>query len=205
MEPAYVAGTGAGEYAAACVAGMIGLADGLRLADAFQTLMDSLPPGSGAPSLPVGSVLEAFDRATLKIAIAPPRIAFASSVGGEIMGSDAVEPQYWRRQVRASFRSSEAISVLHARGARVFLVAGPEWSEAATVSTAFPEPTLVLNSLQTGESDWSAMLKSLKTLYLAGVCVDWVGFDRDYARSKIEAPTYPFQRQDLRPAGLGAP
>ena len=35
--PAYVAGSGAGEYAAACAAGMIGLADGLRLADAFET------------------------------------------------------------------------------------------------------------------------------------------------------------------------
>jgi hypothetical protein len=50
---------------------------------------------------------------------------------------------------------------------------------------------LVLDSLQAGESDWSARLKSLKILYLGGVRVDSVGFDRDYARSKIEAPTYP--------------
>ena len=156
--------------------------------------MESLPADLGGAPPPVGSLLDAFDRATLKIAIAPPRIAFASSVSGQILGSDAVEIRYWRRQDRAYFRFSEAISALHAQGTRVFPVAGPESAEAAIVSTGFPEPTLVLDSLQAGEWDWSAMLKSLKMLYLGGVRVDWVGFDRDYARSKIEAPTYPFQR-----------
>jgi hypothetical protein len=64
---------------------------------------------------------------------------------------------------------------------------------------------LVLNSLPAGESDWSATLKSLETFYLGDVRVDWVGFDRDYARSKIEARTYPFQRRDHLPAGFAAP
>jgi acyl transferase domain-containing protein len=71
--------------------------------------MESLPADPGGAPPPVGSLLDAFDRATLKIAIAPPRIAFASSVSGQILGSDAVEIRYWRRQNRASFRFSEAI------------------------------------------------------------------------------------------------
>ena len=30
---------------------------------------------------------------------------------------------------------------------------------------------------------------------MRGVKVDWSGFDRDYPRSKVVLPTYPFQRQ----------
>ncbi|WP_226594858.1 polyketide synthase dehydratase domain-containing protein, partial [Microseira wollei] len=36
---------------------------------------------------------------------------------------------------------------------------------------------------------------SLGQLYVAGVKVDWAGFDRDYLRTKVALPTYPFQRQ----------
>ena len=39
------------------------------------------------------------------------------------------------------------------------------------------------------------MLWSLAKLYVQGVKVDWVGFDRDYQRQKVTLPTYLFQRQ----------
>jgi acyl transferase domain-containing protein len=39
------------------------------------------------------------------------------------------------------------------------------------------------------------MLESLAALYTMGVPVDWLSFDRDYPRSRVALPTYPFQRQ----------
>jgi SAM-dependent methyltransferase len=39
------------------------------------------------------------------------------------------------------------------------------------------------------------MLESLGSLYQEGANVDWVGFDRDYQRRIVKAPTYPFQRR----------
>jgi myxalamid-type polyketide synthase MxaB len=40
------------------------------------------------------------------------------------------------------------------------------------------------------------MLESLAELYVQGIRVDWLSFDRDYSRSKVSGlPTYPFQRQ----------
>jgi acyl transferase domain-containing protein len=162
-------------------------------------LMRSRPDGiaarrfRGAPP-PVGSLLDAFDRATLKIAIAPPRIAFASVSAVKSWARTRSRSVIGGGRTALLSGFLKPFSALHPQGTRVFLVAGPESAEAAIVSNSFPEPTLVLDSLQAGESDWSAMLKSLKMLYLGGVRVDSVGFDRDYARSKIEAPTYPFRR-----------
>jgi acyl transferase domain-containing protein len=45
------------------------------------------------------------------------------------------------------------------------------------------------------KSDWPTLLKNLARLYVSGVEVDWVGFDRDYRRYPLVLPTYPFQRQ----------
>ena len=44
-------------------------------------------------------------------------------------------------------------------------------------------------------SDWKGVLENLAHLYVNGVQVDWVGFDREYRRQPLVLPTYPFQRQ----------
>jgi surfactin synthase thioesterase subunit/acyl carrier protein len=51
-----------------------------------------------------------------------------------------------------------------------------------------------LPSLRPGVEDGQQMLQSLAQLYVAGVAVDWSGFDRDCGRRKVVLPTYPFQR-----------
>jgi acyl transferase domain-containing protein len=139
--------------------------------------------------------LGAFDPATRKATITPSSVLFASGVTGRIMAQGPLDRHYWQRHARAPVRFREAAVALHARGARVFLVAGPE-SPSAPILSDVAESVLVLSSLRAVESDWLTMLNSLKRLYLTGAHVDWVGFDRDYTRSKIEAPTYPFQRHD---------
>ena len=52
----------------------------------------------------------------------------------------------------------------------------------------------VILTLLPGVDEWDALLTELAGLYVAGVPVDWDGFDRDYPRHKVSVPTYPFQR-----------
>src|SRR5690606_2933615 len=54
---------------------------------------------------------------------------------------------------------------------------------------------LWLPTLREGKNDWNIALESLARLWVAGVPVDWQGYDRAYPRRKTHAPTYPFERQ----------
>ncbi|NEQ84924.1 MAG: hypothetical protein F6K26_33715 [Moorea sp. SIO2I5] len=57
------------------------------------------------------------------------------------------------------------------------------------------EKKLWLPSLRSGKPDWLQMLQSLGQLYVRAIKIDWLGFDRDYFRNKLELPTYPWQRK----------
>jgi len=137
-----------------------------------------------------------LDRTSATVPFEQPRIPFASGLTGRIMGQGDFTRHYWRQQSHAEVRFDEAVGSLLARGARVFLVAGPEVPRPSIPAPGLPESAVLLGSLRRGEPDWRQMLDCLEALYLSGVGVDWAGFDRDYARSKVEAPTYPFQHRD---------
>ena len=49
--------------------------------------------------------------------------------------------------------------------------------------------------LHPSEAEWPRLLKTLGTLYVKGVGVDWAAFDAPYQRCRADLPTYPFQRQ----------
>jgi acyl transferase domain-containing protein/acyl carrier protein len=44
-------------------------------------------------------------------------------------------------------------------------------------------------------TSWRELLESVAALEVAGVAIDWAGFDRDYPRRKVALPTYPFQKE----------
>jgi pimeloyl-ACP methyl ester carboxylesterase/acyl carrier protein len=50
-------------------------------------------------------------------------------------------------------------------------------------------------SLGSSADDWQVLLNTLAELYVSGVEIDWIGFDRGYLRRRVALPTYPFQRQ----------
>ena len=63
--------------------------------------------------------------------------------------------------------------------------------------TAIPEDTVTyyLPSLRESQDDWQQILATLSELYVRGVEVDWVEFNRGYQQRKVVLPTYPFQRE----------
>ncbi len=88
------------------------------------------------------------------------------------------------------------METLHQEGYSVFLEIGPKPTLLGMGRQCLPEDAGIwLPSLRPGQEDWQQMLQSLAELYVHGVKVDWLGFDKDYSRSKVVLPTYPFQRQ----------
>jgi acyl transferase domain-containing protein/acyl carrier protein/SAM-dependent methyltransferase len=45
------------------------------------------------------------------------------------------------------------------------------------------------------ENEYSLLLNAVANLYVNGVDIDWVAFDRNYPRRRVALPTYPFQRR----------
>src|SRR5262249_48905230 len=82
------------------------------------------------------------------------------------------------------------------QGYRVFVDVGPQPTLLGLGRQCVRgEGNLWLPSLRQGHADWQQLLQSLGELYVHGVKVDWQGFDHNYPRRRVTAPTYPFQRQ----------
>ena len=146
------------------------------------------------------ALLPQFGETAGQIDYQKPRIGLVSSVTGRLAGEEITQAQYWCRQIRRPVRFMAALETLHARGYQLFVEIGPE-----PILLAFGRQCIRddhcqwLPSLRAKRSDWTQMAATLRELYLAGVPVDWRGFDRDYRRQLVTVPTYPFQRQRIVP------
>jgi acyl transferase domain-containing protein len=82
-------------------------------------------------------------------------------------------------------------------GSEILLEIGPAPLRRDIFAGPDSGSVLWLPSLEADSLNWDRVLRSLGELYVRGAPVDWIGFDRDYARRRIQAPTYPFQRQSF--------
>lgn len=142
-------------------------------------------------------VLQPFENAAAKVSFAPPRIRLVSNLTGRtISRSEIAQPGYWRRQIREPVQFEGSMRTLAASGCSIFLEVGPNPILIGLGQNCVePENACWLPSLRQNRDDWDEMLTSLSQLYVHGVEIDWGGFDRDYQRSKLSLPTYPFQRE----------
>jgi myxalamid-type polyketide synthase MxaB len=143
------------------------------------------------------SMLDPFEQTAAKIAYAPARLKLISNLTGQLVEDGLMaEASYWRRHVRETVRFSTAMETLSEQGCEIFMEIGPNPILLGMGRRCVPEGAGIwLPSLRESSPDWQQMLRSLARLYVHGVKVDWVGFEQDYPRQRVELPTYPFQRQ----------
>ena len=261
VEPAAVMGHSVGEFAAACIAGVYELEDGLRLIAERARLMQSLPAGglmaavfaspeqvaellkasaaevcvaalngpqsvviSGADAA-VRQLLAAFESQGVKskplvtshafhshlldpilaplgdfagsLPSQPPQIKLISNLTGQVADERTyADPGYWVRHARSPVQFAAGMQTLADCGCDVFLEIGPSPTLIGMGQRCLTGESLRwLPSLRPGRDDWQTLLESLAELYVTGVPIDWIGFDRDYQRRRRELPTYPFQRK----------
>ena len=101
VEPAAVIGHSAGEYAAACAAGVFSLEDGLRLIAERGRLMQALPPGGMMAALyaPVEEVAAAVRPLQDKVAIAAINAADSVVISGETAAVESLLASFAQREV----------------------------------------------------------------------------------------------------------
>ncbi|MCX6046447.1 MAG: SDR family NAD(P)-dependent oxidoreductase, partial [Chloroflexi bacterium] len=171
----------------------------------FKTRPLAIPVA--AHSALLDPVLDAFEAAVRQVPLALPRCGVVSSMTGQVVTRELTDPIYWRQHLRNTVRFDLGITTLHEQGIGIFLEIGPKPTLLGMAEQSLDKesgrqgdrgtsvPSLLLPSLREGHSDWQQLLTSLGILYGQGIQIDWVAFDRDYARRKVVLPTYPFQRQ----------
>ncbi|GAA4473749.1 hypothetical protein GCM10023170_095380 [Phytohabitans houttuyneae] len=274
VTPAAVVGHSQGEIAAACVAGVLSLADGAKVVALRSRALSALEPGGAMTSValsaheveelldrypglhlaavngpssavlagPADQVTAAEDECAAdgrhvrrvnvnyashspyidalrepllaglgELTPAAAQVAFYSTVTAGRLGTEALDTDYWYRNLRQPVRFAAAVEALLGDGYRVFIEASPHPVLAVPVQEA-AERAVVVPTLRRGQGDLAQVLRSVAAAYTAGVPVRWESCFPAPGR-RIPLPTYPFQRQrywvpvrDARggdPAGLG--
>ncbi len=142
-------------------------------------------------------ILDAFEGTARAVPFGAPRVPMASNLTGVLLRGDAtLDATYWRRHVREPVRFVDGLRALRGAGVRVFLEIGPHPTLVGMGRRALMEEGLAwLPSLAKGRDDWRVLLETAGALFTRGVAIDWNGFDRDYPRSRVDVPGYPFERQ----------
>ena len=131
-----------------------------------------------------------------KTKFSQPNIAVISNVTGALADESILSSQYWLNHIRQPVLYMQGIQAMTDMAVNLFVEIGPSpvligmGRQCVMDSDAkwFP-------SLRPEYSDTQQMLETLGSLYCSGVKPDFTGLDKDYKRSKLQIPTYVFDRK----------
>ncbi len=163
-------------------------------ADGIKT--KRLPVSHAFHSAMMEPMLTEFERIAAEVTYSVPQIPLCSNVTGQLATEEIATAAYWVRHVRQPVRFAASMETLYQQGYEIFVEIGPKPALLGMGRQCLPDGVGTwLVSLRQGQDDWQQLLHSLGSLYVRGAPIDWLGFDHDYPRLRVELPTYPFQRQ----------
>lgn len=141
-----------------------------------------------------------FVEAVRLVQLAAPQIPYLSNVTGTwITPADAVDPQYYGRQLRQPVRFADGLAALLADPDWVLLEVGPGHTLSGLArQQANSRDCLSVATLGTGRepaNDTAFVLEAVGRLWLNGVSIAWASFNASEQRNRLSLPTYPFERQ----------
>ncbi|NJR55452.1 MAG: type I polyketide synthase [Acaryochloris sp. CRU_2_0] len=141
-------------------------------------------------------MIDSFEQVARQIEYAQPQIKLIANVTGTVATAEIATPDYWCRHILSPVQFFQSMETLQQLGFSTFLECGSKPVLLGMGRQCLSEDAGTwLPSLRPNQSDWSTLCTSLATLYIQGVDIDWHGFDKDYPRSTVSLPNYPFQKQ----------
>jgi NAD(P)-dependent dehydrogenase (short-subunit alcohol dehydrogenase family) len=140
----------------------------------------------------------------------PARIPMYSTVTGAQV-DNALDADYWYRNLRETVRLRPVIEDLAGRGHRVFAEIGPHpVLTGALQDTLEGHPGCVVTGTLRRDEGLSRFLINTAELFAAGVEVDWKPYFENSGARRVPLPTYAFQRdhywlRSSTPTGASTP
>jgi amino acid adenylation domain-containing protein len=140
-------------------------------------------------------ILVEFEKVAREIDYQKPKIPVVSNITGKLY-TEAPDAAYWTKHIRNTVNFADGIKTIDGLGCKTYLETGPHPALIGMArNTVSADKTAWLPSLNRKQDDWDVLTESLGTLYVNGFNINWKEFDTGFQRSKLELPTYPFQRE----------
>ncbi|MEU4782934.1 beta-ketoacyl synthase N-terminal-like domain-containing protein, partial [Micromonospora sp. NPDC023633] len=122
------------------------------------------------------------------------QVPFYSTLQAAQVDTASLDGDYWYRNLRHTVRFAEVIQTLTEAGHQTFVEVSPHPVLTMAVEQA-GEHLVVTGTLRRDDGGRDRWLRSMATLHVAGINIDWTPtFAGDLPR-RVPLPTYPFQRQ----------
>ena len=160
-----------------------------------------IPVDFASHSPQVEAVREALLSALEPIAPRLGEIPLHSTLTGERIDTSQMDGEYWYRNLRETVRFEAATRGAIGDGAMTFIEISPH--PILTVGIADVVESLdgdrerprVLGSLRRDEGSPERFARSLAEAHTHGVAVDWTSLFSGHEATRVELPTYPFERE----------
>ena len=139
-------------------------------------------------------------RATRSIS-ARRAVRIVSGLTGSAVKDEIARADHWRRHLTEPIRFADGVATLDQQGYSVFWKSAPSRALGTWSPLDAQLGRACGSRLRRDRSDWDTLLSSVGRLFVQGVKIDWLGFDRGFSRRRVVLPTYPFQRQRFWIAG----
>jgi len=141
-------------------------------------------------------ILNSFAQVAEKLTFHQPAIPFVSDHTGEVLPLERLrDPLYWRDHIRGAIRFTDVLRTLDGLGTDLYIEIGPSPILLGMGRKTLPGSQAAwLPSLRKGRSDHKILLASLATGAVAGLAIDWEGFEGDRPRRRLDLPTTGWTR-----------
>ena len=127
-----------------------------------------------------------------------PQIKLLSNVTGDFIKDNQITADYWVEHILSAVNFAGCVTAIEQAGCDVYQELGPDGTliGLAQQSVSFSQAQFVVSlSRDINARDWQSILNAIGQLYIQGVDIDWLEYDKPYLRQKVFLPTYPFQRK----------
>ncbi|MFG2943586.1 acyltransferase domain-containing protein, partial [Streptomyces sp. NPDC048282] len=139
-------------------------------------------------------MLEEFRAVAEILTYSPPQVPVVSNVTGRIASAAEIcTAAYWVRHVREAVRFADGVTELAAQGVSVFIELGPDGVLTGPGSQVASDAVFV-PALRSGRPEEQALLSALAGAWVHGVDVDWKAVFTGTGATRVDLPTYAFQR-----------